>query len=278
MYDPLHQIRMPNLPHTFRFAIAAVASIILFLGIGGCSPPEPDNPSVPMGVLGPSIDAHGGLDRWSSFGTLEYDFAKGDTREHHLIDLHSRKLLLTGEGYTIGFDGQEVWVMPDLDAYSGRPRFYSSLNFYFFGIPFVLADPGAIHESLGRTVVGDETYDLVKTSFEPGVGDSPDDYYLTYLDTTSHHVELLLYTVTFRSREPNENYGARTYEWEEVDGLLVPSKMSSYRWNAEASTLGEHRSDAFFTNVTFRTERPDEALFAMPDGAEIDSMPEVSDQ
>jgi len=226
-------------------------------------------------ALDAGISAHGGIDRWRTYGTLEYDFQKGETREHHTIDLNSRKLLVTGDGYTIGFDGDEVWVMPDMDAYSGRPRFYSSLNFYFFGIPFVLADPGTIRESLGRSAVLDKPYDVMKVSFEPGVGDSPDDYYIAYTDTATHLVDLLLYTVTYRSQEASENYHARTYEWQEVDGLIVPSKMSSYKWNSEDGVLGEHRSDAYFSNVTFRRERPDEGLFVMPEGAAIDPKPEL---
>ena len=220
------------------------------------------------------VAAHGGIDRWRSYGTLEYDLQKGEMHEHHIIDLHSRKLVLTGDGYTIGFDGEEVWVMPDMEAYSGRPRFYSSLNFYFFGIPFVLADPGTIPESLGRSTFRDKPYDVVKVSFEPGVGDSPNDYYVIHADTATHLVELLLYTVTFRSHQPSEKYNARIFEWHEVDGLMVPSKISSYRWNGEDGTLGEHRSDTYFSNIVFNIERPDAGLFVMPEGAEIDPMPD----
>jgi hypothetical protein len=267
---------MDLIPHALRRTILIYGVIYALTSLVGCVPAEPPESSEPRDRLDESVISHGGLDRWSSYGTLEYDFQKGDSHEHHLIDLQSRKLLLTGDQYTIGFDGQEVWVMPDMEAFSGRPRFYSSLNFYFFAIPFVLADPGTVRESLGRRMFNDKPYDVMKVSYEPGVGDSPDDYYLTYLDTTSHRVELLLYTVTFRSQKPNENYGARTFEWHEVDGLVVPSKISSHRWNKEDEALGEHRSDAYFSNVKFSPDRPDDALFAMPVGAAIDPMPEAA--
>jgi hypothetical protein len=37
----------------------------------------------------------------------------------------------------------EVWIKPALDALGGTPpRFYMWTPFYFFGMPFVFADPG----------------------------------------------------------------------------------------------------------------------------------------
>ena len=240
---------------------------------GDTTPEESPAASSTITALDAAIDAHGGLDRWRSFGTLEFDLTKGESIEHHVVDLHSRLVRVETEDWTIGFNGADVWISPGMDAYGGSPRFYSSLQFYFFGLPFLLADPGTIHEDLGLREMGDETYRVVKVGFEPSVGDSPDDFYLAHIDTASGLMEALLYTVTFRSGEPNENYSARMYEWQEVQGLMVPAKMSSYRWNAEESRLGDHRSDGLLSNVVFRTDRPDPALFAMPDGAEIDPPP-----
>lgn len=245
-----------------------IAILVVALA-AGCQRAE----EVPMDTLDRGIQAHGGLDTWWSYGTLEYDYSKGDMTEHHLIDLHSRKLLLTGNGYTIGFDGEEVWISPGMDAFSSGPRFYSSLNFYFFGLPFLLADPGTIRHPLGLKSVGDETFDVVKIGYEEGVGDSPDDYYVAHFDTASGMMDLLLYTVTYRSQEPSERYNARVYEWQHVQGMTVPAKISAYRWNGEDGTLGDHRSDGLFTNVTFSKDRPDESLFTMPEGAEIDPLP-----
>jgi hypothetical protein len=204
---------------------------------------------------------------------LEFELERPDRTEHHIVDLQSRNVRVDSEDWAIGFDGSDAWISPGLDAYSGSPRFYSSLQFYFFGLPFLLADPGTTREDLGLRQMDDKTYNVIKVGFEDGVGDSPDDYYLAHIDTATGMMEALLYTVTYRSGEPNENYGARLYDWQEVDGLRVPSRMSSYRWNEEEAKLGEHRSDALITGVTFRPERPEPELFQMPEGAEIDPPP-----
>ncbi len=57
--------------------------------------------------------------------------------------------------------------------------------FYFFGMPFVFADPGAVHESLGRKSFQGQEYDAVRVTFQKGTGDTPDDFYLLYLDPGS---------------------------------------------------------------------------------------------
>lgn len=256
----------------------ATTLVVATLAVSGCRELEPDpapapdpaRRTMPETALKIALDAHGGLERWASFGALEFDLRKGERTEHVLVDLHSRSHKLSGEGYSIGYNGRDMWIAPDSSAYPGNARFYSSLDFYFFSLPFVLADPGAMHEPVGRRVLGDETYDVVKVSFEPGTGESPDDYYYTHFDTLSGQLEFLLYTVTFGDGQPNEQYYGRAYEWQEVDGLTVPASTTSYRWDSEQDTLGQQRSITQYSNVTFRSERPDPAVFDPPAGSHID--------
>ena len=221
-----------------------------------------------LDILDKSLIAHGGLNTWQSYGSLEYDVIKGDNEGHHIIDLKTRRTLQSGENYVLGFDGKNTWVSPDLDAFPGNPDFYVGLDFYFFGIPFVLADPGTNRELLGDVTFNGTTYEAVKISYNAGVGASPDDYYIAHFDKETHLLTYLLYTVTFNSQEPNENYYARAYEeWQEVGGLLLPKKMAAYSWDKETRMLGEMRREAVFNNVTLDTKQPEEAVFAKPDNA-----------
>ena len=178
-----------------------------------------------MDAMDKALTAHGGLDTWRSMGTLEYNVVKGDREEHHLVDLQSRNILHAGTSYAFGYDGTDVWVSPTRDAYPGNPRFANGLDFYFFGIPFVLADPGTNREYLGQTSVNGAAYETVKISFDAGTGGSPDDYYIAHFDPESHQLHSLLYTVTFNAQTPNEQYYARMYDtWEEIEGLLLPRR------------------------------------------------------
>ncbi len=217
------------------------------------------------------IAAHGGLSKWQSYASLEYDVESYGSVQHHMIDLTSRRTLLETEAFRIGFDGTNVWVTPGLDAVRVRPSFLNGLDFYFFGMPFVLADPGVIRESLGRVTVGHEEFEAVRISFQEGIGGSPDDSYIAHFDPTTHRLRFLLYTVTFFSGEPSENLNARVYdEWQQLGGLTVPAKATSYAWDAEKETFGTARGEAVYSNVQFSADAPADSMFAMPEGAELD--------
>lgn len=276
--DKLFVFYATNMQQKKKFFSTLLLPIFIILG---CTPQQSSNEGTEDQAsdvqqpipLDPLLEAHGGLNTWKQYQQVEYDlFVNGNLVDHQLIDLKTRKVLITSEQYTIGFDGQEVWITPDKEAYPGNSaRFYHNLQFYFFAIPFVLADPGTHHEDLGQSTFQGETCHVVKTSFGNHVGDAPDDYYLTYADPETHQLKLLLYTVTYFSGEASETFNARMYDsLQEVDGLLVPARMISYRW--ENDTLGEKRSETAFRNVRFSKEAPDPSMFAIPEGAYIDKL------
>lgn len=261
--------------------VAASLPLALCLMVVACKPADTAEP--PQGETGEDalergIAAHGGMDLWQSYGGLEFDIQRGAASVANVVDLRTRRALMTSEDFEIGYDGDQVWITPGLDAFAGSPRFYNGLDFYFFAIPFVLADPGTRRESLGRVTVGSEEFDAVRIAYDEGVGASPGDYYVAHFDPETHLLRFLLYTVTFFSGEPNENYNVRTYdEWQEVGGLLVPLKASSWAWDGEAGDFGEKRAEATYANVVLTPAQPDAATFARPDGAEVDAPPQVED-
>ena len=230
---------------------------------------------LPAGLLA-GLEAHGGVDSWKKYGTLSYDLTKRGGSEKLLTDLHTRKVLLTLADYQIGYDGQDVWISPNKAAMGGgSPRFYHNLNFYFFALPFVFADPGIRYEVLADREIGGKVYDAIKISFDDGVGDASGDYYIAHFDQETHQLYLLLYTVTYFSGESNENYNAIIYhEWQNAGGLLVPRVMKGYKYID--GEIGEQRYEARFDNVIFKEKTPDPSLFAVPENAEID-LPNAKD-
>lgn len=228
-----------------------------------------------------SIEAHGGLETFKKYGTLEYDLdfeLTGVTKlnDHQLIDLNSRKIIITGDKYTIGFDGNEAWIAPDAGAMALPARFYSSTPFYFFVLPFVFSDPGANAESLGTKELDGKEYDVVKITYDKGVGDTPDDNYVAYIDKETNRLKLVNYIVTYppfmqgKSIDELERHAVAYDEWQEVDGLVVPKKISFYVWSDEK--LGEGPAGfMIFENVSFKDGSPDSALFSKPEGAEVDN-------
>ncbi len=256
------------------------AAFILF-GFAYCSNPSEENSAVNTQqdstaasyppVFQQALQAHGGLAAWQDKKRLDFDVYAGDSlTDHHMIALGPRKTMVQNEQYQIGYDGKDVWVMPDKAAYPGpSARFYHSLQFYFFALPFVFADPGIQYKSLGKKELQGKPYDVLQISFEDGVGDASRDQYMAYFEPQSHQLKLLLYTVTYFSGEPNQKLNARLYEtWQTVDGLLVPAKVTSYEWND--GTLGKEKNATYYRNVSFSDIPPDESMFLAPTGAYID--------
>lgn len=266
----------------FCYRILSLA-VIAFL-IAGCnSPPgstetttsaapttNNNNLSEYPSVLQQALEAHGGLNRWKSFEKLEYDVYRGDQLvDQQLIALSTRKVLLNNDQYTIGFDGQQVWVSPDTSAYPGpSARFYHNLQFYFFALPFVLADPGIRYEPLEAREIQGKMYNGLRITYQPKVGDAADDEYLAYFDQATHQLRVLLYTVTYFSQSPADRYSARVYDkWQTVNGLIVPLQVTSYRW--EGDSLGDQRGVTEYRSVGFDEIPPDQSMFLMPNQASV---------
>lgn len=225
------------------------------------------------------LDAHGGLATWKGFGTVEYDqtwiSAKGGKKDHQLFDLQSRDGLITSDHYTLGTSKGEVWIKPALDALGGMPpRFYMWTPFYFFSMPFVFADPGAMRESLGKRIFQGQEYDAVKIAFKKGTGDTPDDFYVGYVDPKTGLLKLASYIVTFpmmrkgRPIDQLEHHAIVFQEWQKVDGLLVPKVAPFYKWQNE-NIEGEPLGTIEYSNVHFLKDEPGAEQFAKPTDAVI---------
>lgn len=232
-----------------------------------------------LAQLDRSLEAHGGLQKWRSFAGVEYDlngrFGKEPQKDHQLFDLRTRSGLITSEKYTLGSNGGEVWIKPGLDALGGTPpRFYMWTPFYFFGMPFVLADAGAKQESLGTKKFQGQEYEVVKITFAKGTGDTPDDYYVAYIDSATARLKMVYYVVTYPAMRKDrpvselEPHAIVFEEWQTVEGLVVPKAAPFYKWTG-SEIEGEPLGRLEFSNVHFLKEPPDAAKFEKPADAVV---------
>lgn len=208
------------------------------------------------------LDAHGGLNKWDTQKSLIFE--KGDK---HLVDLKTRNELIEKPGkYTLGFNGDQMWISPSRDSFPGKaPRFYRNLHFYFFGLPFLLADPGVNLEDMGTKTFDDNTYNVTKATFGAGVGDAPEDQYILYTNPETNQLEFINYSVTYYDKSRATSYNALVYEWQEVGELTVPKGYKGYKWENEM--LGELRYEIDINKVVFSKNAPDASAFAAPEGA-----------
>ncbi len=209
------------------------------------------------------FEAHGGYENWASMKQLSY--TKG--AESTVTNLSNRKIKLVSDQMTIGFDGENVWVTPDtVDA--SRSRFYHNLYFYFYAMPFVVGDPGVFYEDVDPMEIKGTTYNGVKISYGEGIGDSPEDYYIIWYNPESYKMEWLMYTVTYRSGEANENYRLIKYDqWAEFEGIMLPTAIQWHQY--EDNAVGDMRNEVIFENIKLSKEAPSDNMFNMPQGAQI---------
>jgi hypothetical protein len=143
------------------------------------------------------------------------------------------------------------------------------LNYYFLNLPWLTQDPGVNLEKPGTDRIrGEKTdYITIRMTFADGVGDTPDDYYLLYIDPETFRLKANRYIVTYRDILPDGVTSTPEHllvydEFETVDGLLVPKKFTVFEEERvyAACEIGEWS----FTD-TF-----DEARMTMPEGAVVD--------
>lgn len=232
---------------------------LLAICLFSCQGPATDRSSVAptraTTLLDPVFDAHGSIERWKEQRTLQFNLG-GTNGEDFTVDLWSRHERISGKGYTLGYDGNEYWSdVQDTAVGEKNAKFLINLQFYFFAMPFVLADEGVYLEDLPDRTIGGKTYRVVKATFGDGVGVAPKDQYLVYFDPETKRMEYLLYSVTYFNPDNAEKYGALHYHtWQDVDGLLLPKSATRYRWNDDQQVLGESRGEKVFASVSLSME------------------------
>jgi len=146
--------------------------------------------------------------------------------------------------------------------------------FYFFGMPFVFADRGAKQESLGKKTFQGKEYEAVKITFAGGTGDTPEDYYVAYIDPATAHLKMVYYVVTYpalrkgRPLAELEPHAIVFDEWQTVDGLLVPKSAPFYHWTG-SEIEGKPLGTLLFRAVHFLEEAPAASKFEKPADAVV---------
>lgn len=210
------------------------------------------------------FEAHGSFSTWRKMNRLSYEMAGQRT----LVELKSRYTRLESEAQTVGFDGEKVWVYPPNERADAQRMRYN-LMFYFYAFPFVVGDPGITYEDLEPKEMKGKTYNVVKISYNEGIGDSPKDNYMILSDPQTHQMEWLMYTATFGGSETKDNYRLIRYgDWQNHNGLILPGSLQWYQY--QDGVAGEPRDKTrTFENILISEEVPAMENFTMPEGAQV---------
>lgn len=213
--------------------------------------------------------AHGGLAQWNKMNTLKFSIPKSEENiESQTIDLKTRYTLIENEDFSIGYNGEDVWVKEGVTEYKGDAGFYHNLMFYFFSMPFVLGDKGLNYQNIEALNYEGSSYPGIKVTFNAGIGASPKDEYYLYYDPQTKKMAWLGYTVTYQTGKASDKVNLIKYdEWQETNGLLLPKTIAWF--NYEDGTIGEMRNEVNFEDITVTNNKVDAEIFKMPEGAII---------
>ena len=212
------------------------------------------------------FEAHGGLKSWKKQRTLTYTIPKPDNPEIHYTDLLSRKDKIETPSYEMGFDGEGPWLLNKTKPYEGNVEFYHNLMFYFYAMPFVLADDGIQYSETESLHFEGMDYPGIQITYNAGVGTSPkDEYYIHYHPDTFEMV-WLGYTVTYRTGEDSDNIKWIRYnDWGMFNGIKLPNSISWYSY--EGRTIKELRNTVPFENVKLSEIKKPFSFYKKPEQA-----------
>ena len=218
------------------------------------------------------LDAHGGLASWREQRTLFYTISSHPATqgEQQLVDLRDRRERVIqpakddGAPVEMGFDGQHHWVKAD-SSFRGNPLFYHNLMFYFYAMPWVLADPGINYTAAEPLTFAGTTYPGLLISYDDGIGYSPKDNYRLHYDPETNRMRWLGYTVTARTGETSDKFSWIEYPtWTAHAEVELPDSLVWY--STEANLPVKPRNIRYFTQTELSPSPAPAERFAMPPG------------
>lgn len=190
--------------HLSILAIAITCSFII-----GCQKSSPQNQQVNKGreLVMQSIEAHGGKDKWYNSGLLQFRWIyhmtdrgpKAIVDSVQTVDTKNMNVMheVPGKDIRFGMNAGKTWIEPKGASFAPPPNFWSLTPFYFIGMPFVFNDDNANFELLSETKAFEGiNYTQVKVTYNPGSGDTPDDYYVLLIDPDTKLTVGAYYIVT----------------------------------------------------------------------------------
>ncbi len=253
----------------------------------GCGPaPEPvakpaavETPLPPAQEFAASIEQAHGASAWRARRALQssivVQFGSATAIDGTMLmeTNGARSRFELKDGTILVFDGDHAWVSPAAASFA-RARFHTRTWPYFLAAPMKLRDPGTTLELSGSRDLFGKACATAKLSFEAGVGDSPDDWYVIYQDPETKRLSGLAYVVTYgKSLEEAEKepHAVRYENFVTVDGVMIPTEWSFWLWSEAEGFYGNPIGKVTLSDVRFAD--PPDSAFAKPEDAKEDTMP-----
>ncbi|SIR29512.1 hypothetical protein [Maribacter ulvicola] len=197
--------------------------------------------------------------------TYTYQTADGKTdisTEKYIFDgelsygkyeLHERTLSDLEGTIEQGYDGKEFWLKQNGEILNDsialkKVAFNRPTNFYWFTMFQKLMDKGVTYKYLGEETLNDIAYEVVKISFNFGES-KPTDIYQLYINKNTSLVDQFLFTVA--DFAVVETPYLMTLKYEEVDGMLLPTKRKYKKSTWKAAVNDAPWTTVNWSNIKF---------------------------
>jgi hypothetical protein len=268
--DPHHAMRTVRL--------AALLSPVLVAGVVACRASDSLGAPEPAPFAASIEDAHGDGSLYAKpplHGDLVVEFGGNRLVDGTMVfDAATGRARIESGDSVLVFDGEQAWGV-GAEALGMPARFHLLTWPYFVAAPWKLGDPGSEMGAPALRPLAGTRLASARLTFDDGVGDTPDDWYVVYQDPATGGLRALAYIVTYgtTAAEASEEPHVATYdETAEVDGLRVPTRLAFWNWSEAEGLVGDPIGRVTFTSPRFGPAEP--GAFEKPEGAVLDALPE----
>lgn len=239
-----------------RILLGIYAAVLI-----SCIPSEKHPESEKMTLIGKAEKAHSKRDFLAN-EVMQFDIVLefgGTERLNGAMALatnSSKGRISYKNGRELYYDHERVFASPELEN-TGGARFAAYTWSYFFLFPYKLSDPGTNWSASEVDTLKGQPYHSQRLTFEKGVGDAPDDWYISYFNTETNLIEAAAYIVTAGEttvEEAEENPHAISYhDYKDVDGIALAHSWKFWEWRKD-SGLTRQLGKAELSNFQFLTD------------------------
>ena len=151
------------------------------------------------------------------------------------IDSRYSKIELKN-GESIYINDDKVYVSPGLKD-ENSVRFSAYTWNYFFLFPYKLNDEGTKWSEYTPSKV-EASFNAKKLSFESGIGDAPEDWYIVYSNKSTNIIEHVAYIVTYgKTKEAAEAdpHAIQYSGYKSINGVPFAHNWTFLEWNPKES-------------------------------------------
>ncbi|MFQ5709473.1 MAG: DUF6503 family protein [bacterium] len=217
-----------------------------------------------------AVAAHGGWQHWVSLKDVEFrqEFIRiqGDRRDTSIVFNQMTipypvkiRQEIVGAPIVQAFDGKSHWMLENGvpvkdEAKLTRVRFSTLTTLFIFELPFKLMDEGTNFEYLGEETLEDGSHlEKVSVTYDPSVGDTPEDWYIFYFDKETGLLKKTAWVITAEGFN-NFTEAGKYQGYREIQGIEVPTEIHYYPCDDRGNKTGPMVAVLRYSDVKFNQQ------------------------